>query len=1161
MLPIQAFSYGGHMFKRSKWAVGIAAAAVVIGLGGVPGRALAEETLGIDAVEVSAGLPESGTEAGNPRDATKLDGSEGDADFADIDGNHEIDDGQETPPSENDSNADDSKKDGQATLTPQPEPSDEGKDESAGSSDKDEILDASTGATDQGEPKQEADSSADAKEGADSVPADKEKQLEDGTYSIGSALASGKVIDAQNGSTANGTPAQSWVANGTDAQVWRTKKTSDGYTVIYHAASGKVLDVAGANAYNGAKVQLWDYNGTMAQKWLFVADGDFFKIVSAVNRGLVLDLQWGSTSNGALIQLYTDNGTKAQRWKFAAAKTSRQRIDELAAANAGTLADGTYTLGSLLASDKVIDARNGSTADGTVAQIFSGNKTDAQVWTMKHDGKGYITLVHTASGKVLDVTSGRASNGTALQLWSSNGTWAQKWIAVKSGAGFKLLSALNTGLAADVMWGSKANGTALQLYADNGTAAQRWSVSEATTVRMRLDALAKANADALKDGVYGIRSDLLAALVLDARDGGVNDGTIVQTYKANDTVAQQWRVSHDKNGYLTILSVKSGKALDVRNGSATNGATVQLWSANGTWAQKWIAVESNGRYRLYSALAEGLVVDVPGASMLRSTGMQLYSANGSAAQAWYFSAVKNGSVGVNADCNGNAVVPIGVGFGDKVITLPSYATGSSTGISFSHDVYAGPNRTLVAADARTTVKECLGHSLTGNTSFCVYDEAGNELSRIFVMRSANLSSVFIKSSDPAGHGRKWVESSKDHSNSADGLVSVIAADGSVIYDGGLEQVRGRGNGSWGSAKKKAFQIKLSKKADLLQTGNKDNKAKTWTLITDDWDNSHSRNNIAYSLARLMGVSSAVDSDYVDFYYDGEYRGTYLLVEKVQVNKGRVDVNDLEKQNQATGNSNLVVGRNAYGIEMRYDRNTKGPGDVTGGYLIEHEWSQKRYEPEATWFAVWTGVEWQHFVCQSPDPWSYEEANYMSCLLQDLFDAFNNGGVVPTWRGSSRAWKRTSDLLDVDSLARLYWLNEITKNGDGFRFSSTYLYKDRGEGSKIKFGPAWDFDLSLGTKQSLITDGSLEDPNGWWTRESGLPLGFFNDPTVVDAINRSKSQMISITRKYLNGGTLNSQTNRVSASLAMNSVKWGATDENAYTVKDWLNRRLDWIERN
>lgn len=201
MLPIQAFSYGGHMFKRSKWAVGIAAAAVVIGLGGVPGRALAEETLSIDAAEVSAGLPEPGTEAGNPRDTTKLDGSEGDADFADIDGSHEVDDGQETPPSENDLSADDTKKDGQATLTPQPDSSDDSKDESAGSTYKGDLPDVPTETTDQGGSDQEADSSADAKAGADSVPADKEKQLEDGTYSIGSALASGKVIDAQNGST------------------------------------------------------------------------------------------------------------------------------------------------------------------------------------------------------------------------------------------------------------------------------------------------------------------------------------------------------------------------------------------------------------------------------------------------------------------------------------------------------------------------------------------------------------------------------------------------------------------------------------------------------------------------------------------------------------------------------------------------------------------------------------------------------------------------------------------------------------------------------------------------------------------------------------------------------------------------------------------------
>ena len=36
---------------------------------------------------------------------------------------------------------------------------------------------------------------------------------------------------------------------------------------------------------------------------------------------------------------------------------------------------------------------------------------------------------------------------------------------------------------------------------------------------------------------------------------------------------------------------------------------------------------------------------------------------------------------------------------------------------------------------------------------------------------------------------------------------------------------------------------------------------------------------------------------VNLYYDGEYRGCYLLSEKVEVGSGRVDITDLEELNE------------------------------------------------------------------------------------------------------------------------------------------------------------------------------------------------------------------------------------------------------------------------
>lgn len=986
-----------------------------------------------------------------------------------------------------------------------------------------------------------------------------------GTYSIASAKDEDKVIDAAGGSTEDGTRTQSYGKNGTDAQVWRISTDTDGYTTISHADSGKVLDVSAGKAFEGAKVQLWASNNTLAQKWILIANGVFFKIASALDESFVLDLRWGETSNETPLQLWKDNGTKAQLWSFVTSTTRRQRADIAAEENRSVLEDGTYSLASVLSSDKKIDVDGGSSSNGASVQLWGANGTDAQVWTVAHDSSGYVTLFHAASGKALDVISAQAVSGARLQLWTSNGTRAQKWIAVRrSDDSIKLLSALDSSLAIDVMWGSTSNGAKLWLYDDNGTAAQGWTLNGATTMRMRLDELAKANETALADGEYGVRSDVLPVIAWDSRDGDVEDGTVVQSYTSNGSGAQLWRVSRDSMGYLTFTNVKSDKVLDVCNGVASAGAKIQLYSLNNTYAQKWIAISCGNSFKIVSGLNENLVIDLPGASVLNSVGLQLYTDNGTAAQLWSFSNNDSAQYSASALLGDNSVSSLDICFGDKLFALPAAAKVMDAELSFDRDVFFNGLQQVVSKGTKVLLTDLLGTNLSGTMRLSVLGENGGELGRLFFMVSENVSSIFVKSTDPIACGREWIESSPDHSNATDGKLAMISADGEYVYDGKLSQIKGRGNTSWNEPKR-PYQIKLDKKTDLLQSGLKDNKAKTWVLIADAMDASSSRNTIAYSLAKLLGVKSAVDFCHVDLYYDGEYRGSYLLCEKVQVNKGRVDIADLEEANEelnpSISSTSVVEGKNAYGLDMRYAKDVSTPSDCTGGYLIEHELDEDRYMAESAWFTVATSSGYQHFVCKSPEVWSYDEANYMSSLLQDLFDAFENNGVVPTLRGSSRAGKTTADLLDLDSLASIYWLNEILKNPDGYTFSSGYLYKDSdnsGDG-RITFGPAWDFDLSAGNEENDTMGNPVLDTSDWYTRSNGLGVSFMKDPYVSDAIKKAKSTAIDYFRQYLNGGELDSQMGMLGATLRMDSILWGRDSETYKDVRSWINARLDWVE--
>ena len=186
--------------------------------------------------------------------------------------------------------------------------------------------------------------------------------------------------------------------------------------------------------------------------------------------------------------------------------------------------------------------------------------------------------------------------------------------------------------------GSKA-GKATVTATAGGVSASVEVTVEAQDPYAELDALAKAHASDLEDGTYAVSTKLKDGMVLDVADGSRKDGANVRLWSSNGTKAQQWTVSHDSKGYVTLRNVNSGKALDVKDGKAANGSNVQQYAPNSYRSQKWVAVRSGSVYKLVSALSPSMALDVKDGKAANGSNVQIYTANGYRSQQWTFKTV------------------------------------------------------------------------------------------------------------------------------------------------------------------------------------------------------------------------------------------------------------------------------------------------------------------------------------------------------------------------------------------------------------------------------------------------------------------------------------------------------------------------------------------
>lgn len=458
--------------------------------------------------------------------------------------------------------------------------------------------------------------------------------IADGVYVISSSMNSKYVLDVKGGSTSNCGNVQLYLNNESTAQAFKVSHDAQGYATFTNVNSGKVLDVSGGIARNGRNVQQYTSNGTRSQKWVIKKSGNGYTIVSALDSNFVLDLSSGRVNNSQNIQLYTSNDSNAQKWNLTKYLSKQEKLDQLAAENKNTLADGVYKIGNAQNSNYVLDIASGSKNNGANVQLYLSNGTTAQSFKVTHDTNGYVTFTNVNSGKALDVSGGKVVNSRNIQQYNSNGTKSQKWIVKKNNSVYTIISALDSNYVLDLSGGKVVNSRNIQLYQSNGSTAQQWTFEKNITERECLDEMATQNKSMMDDGVYYIKNrDVRFAL--DVSGGSAYSGANVQLYSLNKTDAQKWLVSHDSKGYVSFKNVNSGMYLTATGSS--NNANVNQQSPSNGYNQKWIiAFDSSQNIKLVSGLNSKLVIDVSGGKISNGSNIQLYTSNNSAAQKWVF---------------------------------------------------------------------------------------------------------------------------------------------------------------------------------------------------------------------------------------------------------------------------------------------------------------------------------------------------------------------------------------------------------------------------------------------------------------------------------------------------------------------------------------------
>ena len=392
-----------------------------------------------------------------------------------------------------------------------------------------------------------------------------------------------------------------------------------------------------------------------------------------------------------------------------------------------------------------------------------------------------------------------------------------------------------------------------------------------------------------------------------------------------------------------------------------------------------------------------------------------------------------------------------------------------------------------------------------------------------IMQATSLPTIYLTSTDAKTQGRSYVDSSKQNTTTA--ALKMIDTAGSEISTMGIKELKARGNSTFTYAAKKSYQMKLETASNLLQNGEN---VKTWVLLANYFDATLMHDKLFKDMAAALGMPYTASCDWVNLYYDGEYRGVYLLSEKNAVKDTGINITDLEAAyedlNPAYGtNMSTSTGTNAYGGSYTYTTGLTDPTDITGGYLLE---LNHNAPDEVNGFVTKQG---KGVNVKSPE-WCGDAAmKYIS----EYYQAFENAVYATdgngNYTGINEDGKHYYDYVDRDSLVKIFLLQELALSPDGF-ISSLYFYKDAN--GIMYAGPIWDQDMTLGTGWSKYISPDTTDYH--YLAEALIQIPDFREAVIAYYNEIFAPQANALIAE---NGTIRGYADCLTDSAEMNFVLW------------------------
>ena len=324
------------------------------------------------------------------------------------------------------------------------------------------------------------------------------------------------------------------------------------------------------------------------------------------------------------------------------------------------------------------------------------------------------------------------------------------------------------------------------------------------------------------------------------------------------------------------------------------------------------------------------------------------------------------------------------------------------------------------------------------------------------------------------------------------------------------------------------------------------KENDWVLHGPYSDKSLMRNVMAYHIGNAMGRWSP-RTRFCEVVINGNYRGIYVFVEKIKIDKNRVDIATLKE------------------IDISGD-------ELTGGYIMSIDRDQ-----EGSWNSPFMGRTGSvdvpiSYVDPKYDELKSEQRAYIKDYITDFEYALDGDDYKDPELGY-RAY------IDVESFVDYMIITELSRDLDGYRVS-VFFHKDKdSKGGKLTMSPFWDYNLCFGNA-NFMQAGST---TGW--AEAGIGAGdwyeipfwwdkFRTDPYYETVL---KYRWEELREGVLNIDSLNSyidscvnvvseaqernftQFNILSSYVWPNNYIGGTYAKEITYLKNWFRNRIAWLD--